>query len=164
VRRLAPRLAFADIFSFLSPSMNTKYHPSLFKRARKTEELPEVSFETKQAQIPQNTLYEEPLLSQRKPSKKFVTVYGFSPENLGAVMERVKACGNITEVEHGKNWINILYESEECMMRCLRLNACMVEDEIIGAFRQSGGVLENADIFVRKKGIFTVIMEYLFGS
>jgi hypothetical protein len=144
--------------------MDTKYHPSLFRRTRKTEEPPEVSFETKQTQIPQNTLYEEPLLSQRRPSKKFVTVYGFSPDNLGAVMERARACGSIAEVEYGKNWVNVLYDTDEGMMKCLRLNTCMVEDEIIGAFRQNGGVLENRDIFVRKKGIFTVMMEYLFGN
>ncbi|AFN83265.1 hypothetical protein EROM_070140 [Encephalitozoon romaleae SJ-2008] len=142
----------------------TEFHPSLFRRKNKSEDTPEVVPETKSTSIPQNTLYEEPLVSQHRVKKKYVTIYGFTPRNLDAVIDAVKSCGDVLEVEYGKNWINVLFDNEESIKRCLRLNTTMIEDEIIGAFRQGGGIIEDHDIFVRKKGVFTSIMEYLFGN
>nr|AGE96385.1 hypothetical protein ECU07_0210 [Encephalitozoon cuniculi] len=140
------------------------FHPSLFRRKNKSEGMPEAVSETKSASIPQNTLYEEPLVSQHKARKRYVTIYGFTPGNLNAVMDAAKSCGDILEVEYGKNWINVLFDNEDSIKRCLKLNTAVVEDEIVGAFRQGGGIIEDWDIFVRKKGVFTSIMEYLFGD
>lgn len=142
----------------------TEFHPSLFRRKSKAEGMPEAVGEVRPAPIPQNTLYEEPLVSQHRARKKYVTVYGFSAGNLDAVMDAIKSCGDVVEVEYGRNWVNVLLDSEEGVRRCLRLNTAMVEDEIIGAFRQGGGVVDDRDIFVRKRGVFTSVMEYLFGD
>lgn len=142
----------------------TEFHPSLFRRKNKGAGDAEAVPEAKQAPIPQNTLYEEPLISQRRAKKKYVTVYGFSADNLDAVLDTVRSCGEVLETEYGRNWVNVLFGSDESVKRCLRLNTAMVGDEIIGVFRQGGGIVDDKDIFLRKKGVFTSVMEYLFGD
>ncbi|ADM11779.1 uncharacterized protein Eint_070140 [Encephalitozoon intestinalis ATCC 50506] len=141
-----------------------EFHPSLFRRKNRPEDISEAVTEVKSTSIPQNTLYEEPLVSQHRAKKKYVTVYGFTAGNLDAVMDTVKSCGEVLEVEYGRNWINVLFDNEDSIKRCLRLNTTMIEDEIVGTFRQGGGIIDSSDIFVRKKGVFTSIMEYLFGD
>lgn len=158
------RLKLDNKIHHFYPTEMTEFHPSLFRRKNRKDGSAEVAPETKQAPIPQNTLYEEPLISQCKSRKKYVTVYGFSPDNLDVVLEMVKSCGEISEVEYGKNWVNVLFLNEEDVRKCLRMNTTMVEDEIIGVFRQGGGVVDDRDIFVRRKGVFSSIMEYLFGD
>lgn len=142
----------------------TQFHPSLFKRKNKESVAGEPVAEMKQVEIPQNTLYEEPLVSQRRAQKRYVTIYGFTADNLEAVLEMARSCGEITEIEYGKNWVNVVFDGEEGVKRCLRQNTTMVGDEIVGVFRQGGGIVEDRDIFVRKKGVFACVMEYLFGD
>ncbi|KAH9411895.1 hypothetical protein HK407_02g03390 [Ordospora pajunii] len=142
----------------------TEFHPSLFRRKCRAEGPADMELDIKPAPIPQNTLYEEPLVSQHRVKKRYVTVYGFTPANLEAVLDMIRSCGDILEIEYGKNWVNVLFGGEEGIKKCLRMNTSIVGEEMIGVFRQGGGVVDDKDIFVRHKGVFTSIMEYFFGD
>lgn len=139
------------------------YHPRVFKRAEHREE--EQNAQSKRVvNIPENTLYEEPLLVQKKPSKKYITVFGFSSSNLENVIFKIKQTLQFDHIEYGKNWINVMIQNEDDASKLLKLNTCYVNGEIVGVFRESYGVIEDKDIFLKKKGIFSKILTYLFGE
>ncbi|KAF9763278.1 hypothetical protein NGRA_1373 [Nosema granulosis] len=139
------------------------YHPRVFKRAEQKVE--EQSTQSKKSiNIPENTLYEEPLLVQNKPSKKYITVFGFSSSNIDNVILKIKQTLQFDHIEYGKNWINVMIQNEDDASKLLKLNTCYVNGEIIGVFRESYGVIEDKDIFLKKKGVFSKLFTYLFGE
>ncbi|EOB14499.1 hypothetical protein NBO_27g0054 [Nosema bombycis CQ1] len=139
------------------------YHPRVFKRTEQKQE--ENNVQSKNTvNIPENTLYEEPLLVQRKPNKKYITVFGFSGPNLENVINKIKQTVQFDHVEYGKNWINVMIQNEEDASKLLKLNTCYVNGEVIGVFRESYGVIDDRDIFLKKKGVFSKLLTYLFGE
>lgn len=139
------------------------YHPQVFKRAEHKQE-EETIKPTKTSNIPENTLYEEPLLVQKKPNKKYLTVFGFSPSNLDNVIKKIKETLQFDHVEYGKNWVNVMIQNEKDACKLLKLNTCFINGEIIGVFRESYGVIEDKDVFLRKKGLFSKVLGYFFGE
>lgn len=136
-----------------------KYHPSLFSREQEAS----VGLENELV-IPQNTLYDTPIQTQHTPPKKHVTLFGYTPSNKKNVLEQVSKLVGAFRKEEGKNYIKIWTEDASSLDAVLKLNHKMIGGEIIGVYRQNFGAVEDCDIYVKKKGIFRMVFEYLFGE
>ncbi|KAI5186337.1 hypothetical protein NEHOM01_1401 [Nematocida homosporus] len=143
-----------------------KKSPNLFEK-----EGPETKY--KDFYIPESSIYDSrPSTTQKRgpivPSRS-VTVFGYSAGNLDHVMRRFKECGEIKEINYGKNWMDIQYEREKCMFTALRENGCILNGEMIGVVqknRKDMGAIwltEQEVLFKREEGVLTRILAYLFG-
>ncbi|EEQ82574.1 hypothetical protein NCER_100682 [Vairimorpha ceranae BRL01] len=140
------------------------YHPRVFqKNIQKTKEVEKMPvIINKEQVIPENTLYEEPLVRHTKPTKKHVTIFGFSQKNLEHVIKRIKETCQIEHIEYGLNWINVITNKDSAL---LKLNLSHINGEIIGVYKESNNsLIEDKDIFLRKEGIIRKIIIYLFGE
>lgn len=136
-----------------------KYHPSLFSREQ--EIMVETNHETV---IPQNSLYDTPIQTQTIPVKKHLVIFGFSSSNKKAILEKLqKLCDNFKK-EEGKNYIKVWANDMSSLDDILKLNHKTINGEIIGVYRQNYGVVEDKDIYKKRKGIFQIVSEYLFGE
>jgi hypothetical protein len=137
-----------------------KYHPSLFERNNDhlivEEENPFV--------IPQNTLYDAPIQTQHIPMRRHVTVFGFSQQNRVNILEQIERCVKVYRKEEGKNWINIWNDDISSLDALLKLNHKIINGELIGVYRKSFGVVEDPDIYIKKKGILKKVYEYFLGQ
>lgn len=143
----------------MMPEPDAQYYPALFSRP----EVEHVSQESGQV-IPQNTLYDMPLQSHQMPSQRHVTVFGFSHDNRVNVLGRIRKIVAVKKKEEGRNYINIWTEDSAELDKLFALNHQMIEGEIVGVFRKNFGVAHTGDIYPRKKGVFRLIKEYLFGE
>lgn len=136
-----------------------KYHPSLFSREQ------EVSLDSKQeAVIPQTTLYDMPIQTNSTPAKKHLIVFGFSSSNKKNVLEQIQKLTDNFRKEEGKNYVKIWADDMSSLDDILKYNHKMINGEIIGVYRQNYGVIEDNDIYLKKKGVFKLALEYLFGE
>jgi len=136
-----------------------KYHPSLFSREQ------EVSLDSKQeAVIPQTTLYDMPIQTNSTPAKKHLIVFGFSSSNKKNVLEQIQKLTDNFRKEEGKNYVKIWADDMSSLDDILKYNHKMINGEIIGVYRQNYGVIEDSDIYLKKKGVFKLALEYLFGE
>lgn len=135
------------------------YHPSLFKR---TEEY--VCQEEQEPVIPQSTLYDAPVQTQHAPTRKHVTVFGFSQQNRQHVLDQIEKVVKNYRKEEGKNYINIWTDDSSTLDTLLKFNHKNINGEIIGAYRRSFGAIDDSNIYVKKKGIFHKVYEYFFGE
>lgn len=147
-----------------SPLMQTDYYPSLFdrKKAKLEEKEDAEEKEHEVSHIELKTLYEEATVPQKLGKKNFITVFGTN--NIELLEEKVRSLGEVREVEYGRNYINVIYDSEESSTKLLGLNRKMLNGEILGAYRQQTVVRSDEDIFLKKKGLFSKIFDYFFGS
>lgn len=136
-----------------------KYHPALFSRNEEP-----YTAEIQEPVIPQSTLYDTPIQTQHTPLKKHVTIFGFSQQNRQAILEQIEKATKIFRKEEGKNYINIWTDDVSSLDALLKLNHKMINGEIIGAYRKSYGPVDNENIYLKKKGLFRKIYEYLFGE
>ncbi|WUR03129.1 nucleoporin NUP35 [Vairimorpha necatrix] len=141
------------------------YHPRVFKKnipKSKPSSTPDAVLVEKELSIPENTLYEEPLVRHTKPSKRHITVFGFSQNNLENVVRKIKEVCHVQHMEYGKNWVNVITPGET---ELLRLNTKYINGEMIGVYREVGNaVVDDKDIFLRKEGIIGKILSYFFGE
>ncbi|KAI5181292.1 hypothetical protein PAEPH01_2799 [Pancytospora epiphaga] len=137
----------------------SQYYPALFSR-------PEIEHEVQESGqvIPQNTLYDMPLQSRQVPGQRHVTVFGFSHENRANVLSRIRKMVAIKKKEEGRNYMNVWADDPAELDGLLVLNHQLIEGEIIGVFRKNFGLTQTGDIYQRRKGIFRIIKEYLFGE
>lgn len=136
-----------------------KYHPALFGRSQELQ-----STEAQEPVIPQGTLYDTPIQAQHTPLKRHVTVFGFSQQNRQAILEQIEKATKVFRKEEGKNYINVWCDDTSSLEGLLKLNQKMINGEIIGVYRKGYGAVDDEDIYVKKKGIFRKIYEYLFGE
>lgn len=136
-----------------------KYHPSLFSREQETP----IEVETEPV-IPQATLYDTPVQTQHAPAKKHVVLFGFTPANKANVLEQISKIMGSYRKEEGKNYIKIWASDSSSLDEILKLNHTAINGEIIGVYRQNFGVIDDESIYVKKKGIFRMAYEYLFGQ
>ncbi len=136
-----------------------EYYPSLFESRQIEDEKPE-----QDGIIPQTTLYDMPLRSQRTPIQKHMTIFGFSSQNRENVLEEIKKIVNIDKKEEGKNYINIWGEDSCELEKLLKLNHKIINGEIIGVYRNNFGIINDPNIYLKRKGLFQIIKEYLFGE
>jgi hypothetical protein len=80
------------------------------------------------------------------------------------VLLELRKRGNLADVEYGKNWVHVLYENEEASRNCLKMNCSVIGGEMIGVVRRRKLICDEKEIFVTRKGIFSKVYEYLFGS
>ncbi len=135
-----------------------KYLPSLFSREQEIMNEPE-----KEPVIPQTTLYDTPVQTQATLVKKHVVLFGFSPSNKKSVLDAIPKPTEDFRKEEGKNYIKIWSEDITFLNKVLELNYKIINGEIIGVYRQNFGPIDDSKIYEKKKGIFTIIYEYLFG-
>ena len=136
-----------------------KFHPSLFKTS--TEFIYE---EEKEPVIPQNTLYDALVQTQNTPRKRHVTIFGFTQQNRENVIEQIERSTKMYRKEEGKNWISVWSDDVSSLDSILKLNHKMINGEMIGVYRNSFGIVEDSDIYLKKKGIFKKIYEYFLGE
>lgn len=136
-----------------------QYYPTLFNRPE--EEQTELD---SSCVIPQNTLYDMPLQSQHMPCQKHITVFGFSQQNRANVLSQIRKTVTIEKKEEGKNYINVWTEDPSDLEKLLKLNYKTIEGEIIGVFRRNFGVIQDGNIYMKRKGLFRIISEYFFGE
>lgn len=136
-----------------------QYYPSLFNRPEEEQQ------EAEGGQvIPQNTLYDMPLQSQHTPCQKHITVFGFSPQNRQNVLAQIRKIVTIERKEEGKNYINVWAEDPSQLDNLLKFNYKTINGELIGVFRKNFGVVQDGDIYAKKKGLFRIIKEYFLGE
>lgn len=136
-----------------------KYHPSLFSRGQEGSTGPE-----SELVIPQSTLYDIPVQTQHTPPKRHIVLFGYTPSNKKNVLDQVIKLAGAFRKEEGKNYIKIWSEDTSCLDAILKLNHKMINGEVIGVYRQNFGVVEDSDIYAKKKGIIRMIFEYFFGE
>lgn len=137
---------------------NDKYLPSLFSREQENYNETE-----KEPVIPQTTLYDTPVQIQPNLVKKHVVLFGFSPSNKKYILEQISKESSFKK-EEGKNYIKIWSDDISFLDSLLKYNHKEINGEIIGVYRQNFGAVEDGDIYYKKKGVFSVIYEYLFGK
>lgn len=140
-------------------SKNDKFLPSLFSREQVGTSEPE-----KEQVIPQTTLYDTPVKIQPNLIKKHVVLFGFSPANKKAVIDLISKEQSGFRKEEGKNYLKIYSDDIIFLDSLLKLNYKEINGEIIGAYRKNFGVVEDEEIYYKKRGIFTIVYEYLFGK
>lgn len=143
--------------------MQTDYYPSLFDRKKskveEKEDIKEREHEPHRTEL--KTLYEEATVPQKLGRRNFITVFGTS--NIEALEEKVRSMGDVKDIEYGRNYLNVMYDSEESSRRLLGLNRQVFNGEILGVYRQEAVVTSEQDVFVKKKGGFSRVLEYFFG-
>lgn len=143
--------------------MQTDYYPSLFDRKRTKIEEKE-DFEVDEGEAPHlelKTLYDEATVPQKLGRKNYITIFGSN--NIGFLEEKARSLGEIREIEYGRNYLNVIYDSEESSIKLMDLNRQTFNGEILGVYRQQTVISNEEDIFVKKKSLFSRIFEYFFG-
>ncbi|KAM0678606.1 hypothetical protein BDAP_000714 [Binucleata daphniae] len=125
-------------------------YASLFKVQKRKKEAKIIENDT----IPLKTL-QDIKITKKNEVNDYVTIFGANLHKLKEI-EQLKS-GEV--VEQGRNWIKVHFENEDMYKECIKLDKTMIEDEIIGCYRN----IENVDD--RKKGKNTImkIKEYFFG-
>lgn len=136
-----------------------KYHPSLFSKEQMHNNEQEAEII-----IPQSTIYDTPIQTQNSPQTKHVVIFGFSGVTKKLIKEQIMLHGENVRLEEGKNYFKIWSEDTLLLDTLLSFNHKMENGEIIGAYRQNFGIVSDDDIYKKKRGIFDVIYEYLFGQ
>jgi hypothetical protein len=143
--------------------MQTDYYPSLFDRKKnkveEKEDVKEREHEPYKTEL--KTLYEEATVPQKLGRKNFITIFGTT--NIEALEEKVRSMGEVKDIEYGRNYLNVTYDSEESSRKLLGLNRQVLDGEIVGVYRQEAVVSSEQDVFVKKKGGFSKLLEYFFG-
>lgn len=131
------------------------------------------SEEKREIYIPEASVYDEQParreIREGAVSQRSVTVFGYSPENLEHVMDRFRKIGEIKEISHGKNWMDIKYCRDKSMFQAMQESGSIINGEIIGvAQRGRKSVLMdklegNALLANNSEGIISKIFTYLFG-
>ncbi|EQB60796.1 atp-dependent 26s proteasome regulatory subunit [Vairimorpha apis BRL 01] len=140
------------------------FHPRIFKKniaPIETQQKESIKID-EQIIIPESTLYDESLVVHEKPNKKAVTIFGFTSKNLDSVLKKIREFVQIEHIEYGKNWINVVCKSND--QDLLKLNTFMVNGEIIGVFRETSGLIDDKNIYVKRTGLINKIIVYLFGE
>ncbi|KAI5159140.1 hypothetical protein NEAUS03_0053 [Nematocida ausubeli] len=127
----------------------------------------------KSVYIPEASVYDDqPVLGGPRVStvqQKALTVFGYSPSNLECVLRQFKSVGEIKEISYGKNWMDIKYEKEKCMMQALQMSSQIINGEMIGVAQRARknidiGSVEKSALFLKKDdGLLGRICTYLFG-
>lgn len=136
-----------------------QFYQSLFNRDKTEDFEPDTD-----AIIPQTTLYDMPIRPQRTPTEKHVTVFGFSQSNRTNILAEVSKLVEIVKKEEGRNYVKIWAEDSLELEKVLKLNHKVINGEIVGVYRNNFGIINSNDIYVKKKGLFQIIKEYLFGE
>ncbi|EIJ88747.1 hypothetical protein NEPAR06_1263 [Nematocida parisii] len=123
--------------------------------------------------IPEASVYDEqPSLVPPRDSailQKAVTVFGYSPANLECVLRQFRDLGEIKEISYGKNWMDIKYEKEKCMLHALQMSSQIINGEMIGVAQKARnnmgiGRVEKSSLFIKQDhGLLGRIFTYLFG-
>ncbi|KAL0265910.1 UNVERIFIED_CONTAM: hypothetical protein PYX00_011627 [Menopon gallinae] len=145
--------------------MQADYYPSLFDRKKgKVEEVESIKeYRPVEHRKELRTLYDEATIPQKLGRRSFVTIFGSS--NLEMLEEKVRSLGEVRDIEYGRNYLNVVYDSEESNRSLLSLNRQVVNGEILGVYRQQLVVnSEDNSIFIRNKSMFSRVVEYFFGS
>lgn len=124
--------------------------------------------------VPEISVYDEqpPVMYKKNPfpSQKAITVFGYSPSNLDSVLQRFKEHGEIKEINHGKNWMDIEYKSEKSIYLALKDTGTILNGEMVGVLQKNKKEIgfthwnDKEQVFVkREEGVVTKILAYLFG-
>lgn len=135
------------------------YYQSLFSRPESEAEPTK-----KGSSIPQGTLYDVPVQPQLAPKSRHMTVFGFSPQNREHVLSRIQELVQIDRKEEGKNYVSIWTDDPLELEKVMKLNYEVINGEMIGVLRRNCGVIDDEDVYAKKKGVFQIISEYLFGK
>ncbi|EDQ31234.1 ATP-dependent 26S proteasome regulatory subunit [Enterocytozoon bieneusi H348] len=138
---------------------NNEYMPSLFGRTEHVK-----TYTDNKQSIPQNTYYDTPMSVEHIPVSRHIVIFGFTPSNRIEVINKVKSIVSIQRIEDGKNYISVWCEELEDLEKLIKLNYQKINGEIVGAFRKNFGIIENEEIFEKKRGLFEKFWIYLFGS
>lgn len=128
---------------------------------------------SKEVYIPEASVYdEEPVhMSTRGTGilQKSVTVFGYSPSNLEHVLEKFSGLGEIKEMSHGKNWMDIQYKRDGSMFMALQESGIVINGEMIGVVQRARKSInmeriEKSALLVNKNdGLIGRVLTYLFG-
>ncbi|KAM0676407.1 hypothetical protein GVAV_000373 [Gurleya vavrai] len=132
---------------------DTLPYPSLFKKTTKKLN------HTKPISIPQNiptASLNDKITIEKKDISDYILVYGTSVDRLKK-LEEVKS-GRV--IETGRNWIKVVFKSEELYFRCLNVDRRDLNGEIIGCYRSVNLIEKKVEI---GKGILQRVKEYFFG-
>jgi len=137
----------------------TLYHPTLFAE----EETVRVDRDAPMV-VPQKSLYDMGYQSQHSKERPHVTVFGFSQHNRENVLNAMRKRVNLEKKEEGKNYVNIWTENPLDLEELMAMNHQIIEGEIIGVLRRNCGPVTDKEIYVKRKGLFRVILEYFIGE
>eukprot|EP00866_Antonospora_locustae_P001965 jgi/Antlo1/1965/137 len=158
------RRVAADVATWKHVPMQADYYPSLFDRKKgRVEEIDAIKeYRPVEHRRELKTLYDEATIPQKLGRRNFITIFGSS--NIEMLEEKVRSLGEVKDIEYGRNYLNVVYDSEESNRSLLGLNRQVVNGEILGVYRQQL-VVNNEDdsIFIKNKSIFSRIFEYFFG-
>ncbi|KAI5189788.1 hypothetical protein NECID01_0694 [Nematocida sp. AWRm77] len=143
-------------------------HTKLFEEG-KEQTLPNLHLH-----VPETSVYDEqPPVMYRKNmplSQKTVTVFGYSTGNLDSVLRRFKEHGEIKDINHGRNWMDIEYKLDKSIYQALKDTGSIQNGEMIGVLQKNKKEVgyfnrhEKEQVFVKKEeGVVTKIFTYLFG-
>ncbi|KAI5151409.1 hypothetical protein ENBRE01_2119 [Enteropsectra breve] len=139
--------------------MNSEtYHPNLFSR-----ESEERSRETIGEVVPQNTLHDIIGDGVERPKKIYATVFGYSFGNRDEVIKQMRGRASIARIEYGRNYMDVWVEDTMQLDRLVAMDRQKVNGEIIGVFKNNFGANYDADVYASRKGVFSMIYEYVFG-
>ncbi|TBU09406.1 hypothetical protein CWI39_0075p0020 [Hamiltosporidium magnivora] len=144
--------------------MENNYYPKLFNTGQKEKTKEYVETKEEDSEVPLLSLEDETLLSRNPCTRRYVTVFGFSLQNSDYVISQIKKCGEIKRIEYGKNWVDVEFEYDYEISKCLALNNIKINGEIIGCFRNGIHVAKTKDVFsTQRKGLIGRILEYFLG-
>lgn len=124
--------------------------------------------------VPDTSLYDDtttPAL-QLKPTsietQKVITIFGYSPSQLEPTIAKFREYGSISDINYGKNWMDIKYANDKSVFKALSNNCKIINGEMIGVVQKSRREVPltfgREEVFIkRESGVIGRVIKYLFG-